>query len=293
MDGDRFSSPVDLCMLLCQYHDPPSHIPHASASGQPIVFRSARSRVSAAIRSTMTVVVTAVLLLLGGSYESALAEELRIGHFSILDPDQGLPSEWEPMVFAKVDRHTHYALVRDPFQTVIQADSHAAASGLIRRTDIDPGQYPIIQWRWKIAHVLEKGDETRKQGDDYAARIYVAFAFDDQAASWWQRLRHKSASLAAGKELPGTALNYIWANRLPQGSILSNPYVDETQMIVLQSGNSRSGQWLTEQRNLVEDYRRAFGRWPPRIVGIGLMTDTDNTQEATTAYYGDIVLQSS
>ena len=87
-------------------------------------------------------------------------------------------------------------------------------------------------------------------------------------------------------------MNYVWAGRLPPGSILSNPYSDETKVIVLQSGNARSGQWVTEQRDLVEDYRQAFGRKPPRIVGIGLMSDTDDTQEATTAYYGDIVLLS-
>jgi hypothetical protein len=284
MAGYRFSSPVPLFMSLYQRHDSKSCI-------LPVFHRFPRRRISAATRNTITAAVIAVLLL-GGSSDSALAEELMIGHFSIRDPARGLPSEWEPLVFPMVDRHTHYFLVRDQSQTVIQADSHAAASGLIRRADIDPGQYSVIQWRWKIAHVLEKGDETRKQGDDYAARIYVAFAFDEQGASWWQRLRHKSASLVAGKELPGTALNYVWASRLPPGGILNNPYADETKMIVLQSGNARSGQWVTEQRDLVEDYRQAFGRKPPRIVGIGLMSDTDDTQETTTAYYGDIILLS-
>ena len=61
-------------------------------------------------------------------------------------------------------------------------------------------------------------------------------------------------------------------------------------MIVLQSGNAMAGQWIGEKRNLVEDYRMAFGQKPPRIMGIAIMTDTDNTGESTTAYYGDIQL---
>jgi len=40
-----------------------------------------------------------------------------------------------------------------------------------------------------------------------------------------------------------------------------------------------------------EDYKQAFGKEPPMISGIAIMTDTDNTGESATAYYGDILLK--
>lgn len=218
------------------------------------------------------------------------AGEWRIGDFADLTTADRLPEAWRPMTFRNIDRHTQYTLTRDADRTVIRAHSQNASSGLIRHLRVDTGDYPLIRWHWKIDHVLEKGDFSTKQGDDYAARIYVAFAFDPETAGWWERMRHRSASLFADQEVPGTALNYIWANKAPENTIAPNPYASEAMMIVLQSGNAAAGRWLTEERNIAADYRRAFGRPPPPIIGIGLMTDTDNTGEETTAYYGDITL---
>ena len=48
--------------------------------------------------------------------------------------------------------------------------------------------------------------------------------------------------------------------------------------------------WFEEERNLYEDYKLAFGSEPPLLVGIGIMTDSDNTGESAVAYYGDITL---
>ncbi len=50
------------------------------------------------------------------------------------------------------------------------------------------------------------------------------------------------------------------------------------------------GTWFEEERNLYEDYQLAFGSEPPLVIGIGIMTDTDNTGERAVAYYGDITL---
>jgi hypothetical protein len=221
------------------------------------------------------------------------ADSLYIGHFSTLTPGGNFPGTWEPMTFSGIDRHTSYTLIKDDSRTVIKAHSQNAASGLIRFLRMDPANYPVIQWQWKIDHVLEKGDAKSKQGDDYAARIYVAFAFDPDQASWWERARHKAAAAFSGKEVPGSALNYIWANKAPKNSIVTNPYIPESMMVAVQSGNSRAGRWITEKRNIVEDYRQAFNQTPPEIIGIGIMTDTDDTGEQTSGYYGDILLYHS
>lgn len=234
--------------------------------------------------------LTAIVLLLMGPAASGWSDSLIVGAFSELKPSLELPKEWEPLTFRGIGRHTQYDLVADEGTTVVRAHSRAAASGLIRRMEIDPHRFPWIQWRWKIDHTLQKGDATRKEGDDYAARIYVAFAFEPESAGRLERMRHRAADLFSGQTLPGSALTYIWANRVEQGVILPSPYTDQAMMIAAQSGNASAGQWIAERRNLVQDYRDAFGRPPPPIIGIAIMTDTDNTGEETTAYYGDIAL---
>ena len=60
-------------------------------------------------------------------------------------------------------------------------------------------------------------------------------------------------------------------------------------MVVVRSGGERVGAWVEEERNVYEDYRKAFGGEPPMIKGIAVMTDTDDTGESATAWYGDIV----
>lgn len=234
----------------------------------------------------MTCLALALIVLQGIGY----AEELMVGDFSRLAPSRGLPENWKPMTFSNIDALTSYSLIRDDNRTVLQAHSQNAASGLIRHLRVDPRKYPCLQWSWKIDHVLEKGNVKTKAGDDYAARLYVAFAFEPDQSGLWQRMRHKTANMFTDQELPGSALNYIWANKAAPETIVPNPFAREARMVVLQSGNARSGQWIKQERNIVKDYQRAFGRQPPEIIGIGLMTDTDNTGEETTAYYGDIIL---
>jgi hypothetical protein len=219
---------------------------------------------------------------------NASAKDLVIGDFSQLDPTGGLPGQWKKLEFPKIDRHTTYRLIRDGRRTVIEAVSVASASGLIYAYHGPTERYPWISWQWKIAHVLQKGNVAAKQGDDYAARIYIAFEFSAEGKSWWQTMRYKAANIAAGGKLPGSAINYIWANKAPISTIVGNPFTDQTKMIVLQSGNGSAGRWIVEKRNLVDDYQAAFGQKPPPIMGIAIMTDTDNTGESTTAYYGDI-----
>lgn len=93
-----------------------------------------------------------------------------------------------------------------------------------------------------------------------------------------------------GEELPGNALNYIWANRLPQGEIVANPFTETTMMVAVNSGSQKLGEWVTVERDIVADYKAAFGREPPKLAGVAIMSDSDNTGESATAWYGDIEL---
>jgi len=62
-------------------------------------------------------------------------------------------------------------------------------------------------------------------------------------------------------------------------------------MFVVETGLSKLNQWVNEERNIFEDYKKAFGQEPSMISGVAIMTDTDNTGESATAYYGDILFK--
>jgi len=234
--------------------------------------------------------ITAGWLLLAPAAPQASETAIRIGDFSSLPVGGPLPDQWQPLTFKKIERHTQYRLVADSGgQTVIQADSRHSASGLIRKVSIDPREFPKLSWRWKVSNVYANGDVKRKSGDDYPARVYITFAYDPARVGFLEKAKYETARLIYGETPPLAALSYIWANRAPTGTTAANAYTDRVKMVVLQSGPARAGQWVTERRDIYADYKKAFGTEPTRISGLAIMTDSDNTGESASAWYGDIV----
>ena len=216
---------------------------------------------------------------------------IEVGVFSAGTPDGPWPNGWKPLTFPKIPQHTHYSLVKDGERIVVKAASQASSSGLTREIRIDPKEYPIIQWQWKVSNILKAGDVAKKEGDDYPARIYVSFQYDSQKVGFFGKAKYEAAKLIYGQYPPLGAINYIWESRAPVGTTVPNPYTDQVHMIVVESGSTKLNTWITEERNVYEDYQRAFGEDPPVISGVAIMTDTDNTGESAMAYYGDIVFK--
>ena len=242
------------------------------------------------IISWFGMIIIAVALIHPGWIDAE--EILKVGAFSQAPvPSDRLPENWEPLTFKKIDQHTKYEMVEEDGKTVIRADCKASASGLIRKIRIDPRVYPVIQWRWKITGVYEKGDVTRKSGDDYPARIYIAFEYDADRVGFLEKAKFETARILYGDYPPIGAINYIWESRAPEGTRVPNPYTDRVMMIVIESGTEKAGTWITEERNIYQDYIDSFGQPPPMISGVAIMTDGDNTGEATTAFYGDILFK--
>ena len=192
------------------------------------------------------------------------AAEIRISRFAV----EGL-SGWEKKSFKG---ETEYVLTKENGNTVVKAHSAGTASGLFKKTGLDPLRYRYLHWSWKIAGTVPNGDESSKAGDDYAARVYVVFP----GRFFWQT----------------RAINYIWANRLPLGKSAPNIFSGNAMMLAVESGSSKAGQWLSETRDVLADYRQLFAEEPGEIGGIAFMTDTDNTNSEATAWYGDIVISS-
>ena len=211
------------------------------------------------------VILHAVVLACVLSVTLAVAEGRAAGPLLIDDFAAGLSAKWEKKVF---QGETVYEPVLEEGRPAVKAESRSSASAMIYRISIDPKAYPRLSWSWKIGRTIGKGDERTKEGDDYAARVYVVFP----STLFWRT----------------RAVNYIWANRLPRGAFLPNAYTGNAVMVAVESGDANADRWIDEERNLVEDYRRAFGEDPPKIGAVAIMTDTDNTGEEAIAWYGAV-----
>lgn len=212
---------------------------------------------------------------------------VEVAKFSRAMVGQSVPDGWKPLTFKKVPVQTKYEIVNDGDVTVVKASSEGSASGLTKEVKIDPHEYPIIRWRWKVENLLKNSDVNRKDGDDYPARLYITFEYDPDKVKLSRKLKYKAGRAIFG-DIPIGALNYIWETKTPVGTIVANAFTDFAQMIVVESGPQKVGIWTDEERNLYEDYKMAFGEEPPMINGVAIMSDTDNTKERAIAYYGDI-----
>jgi hypothetical protein len=226
--------------------------------------------------------------LVGVSVWAQSRATLEVARFSASEPGANLPEGWKPLTFKKIPRLTTYELVREGSHVVVKATSDSSASGLTKEVKIDPKVFPIVRWRWKVDNLLQKSDATRKEGDDYPARLYITFEYDSEKVSFSKKLKFKAGQLVFG-DIPIGAISYVWETKAPVGAIIDNAYTEFVKMVVVESGPQKIGLWVDESRDIYEDYKSAFGEEPPMINGVAIMSDTDNTKERATAYYGDIV----
>jgi len=200
---------------------------------------------------------------------------------------------WEELTFPKIEKHTEYSVVKFvEGRTALKAEADDSASGLVSKDTFDPVETPIMRFRWRIENILRKGDAERKSGDDYPIRVYVLFTYDPDKASWGMRASYGIARRIHGEYPPHASLNYIWANRRHSSRILSSPYSDRSQMVILRVGSAKAGEWVEEEVNILADYREAFDEKSPREARLAIMSDADNTGESAVGYIEYIELLS-
>ncbi|MEO5813169.1 MAG: DUF3047 domain-containing protein [Rhodanobacter sp.] len=229
--------------------------------------------------------VSVMLLLAVSATASAAAITLR---FSDAAPGQTLPSGWKTHVMSRHDAKAKMAIVRDVSGDVFSIDANHASGAIAHKLDVLAAT--TLSWRWKVDHSVAQADLSKKSGDDFAARVYVFFDVPRSRLTWLQRVKLRVVSRSLGHALPTAALCYVWDNRHPVGTIAPNAYTDLVRIIVVQSGNAHAGTWQLQRRNLAADFRAAFGRSAPRVTGIALASDTDNTGAHVRAWFGDLTL---
>jgi len=192
----------------------------------------------------------------------AAEPKLMLGEFS-----RNRLDGWERKYFKG---ETRYRLQTLDGIEVLKADSHAAASGLIKEQRIDLEQTPFLNWSWRIADRLSGLNEQSKPGDDYAARIYVVVK---GGLAFWQT----------------KAINYVWAGNTDKDTVWPNAFAgDHAMMMALRGPEAALNVWYSEKRNVRADLQKLFGEDLRAIDAVALMTDTDNSGGRVSAYYGDI-----
>jgi hypothetical protein len=214
-----------------------------------------------------------------------------VSTFSDGEPGGQMPGGWEPWTLSRLKKPTQYQLVDEAGRTVVRASADASASGLIHPLRLDPKTYPLLTWRWKVASLIPRADNTQKHTEDSPVRVVVTFAGDVDQLPLGERIFFDNIRLVSGHEMPYATLMYIWENRAPLGTLIPNRHTSRVRMIVAESGRDKVGAWQEVTRDVYQDYRRVFGEEPGAITAIGIMTDTDNTGENVHAYYGDIVFR--
>lgn len=199
-----------------------------------------------------------------------------------------LPAPWTPVPIAANKTPTAYDLVVDQGTVVLHARADAAASGLGHSVAFDLQSAPILEWRWKVGNLVEGADNSDPTKEDSPARIVLQFDGTKSRLSLKDRAYFVLGKQLSGQEPAYATLMYVWSNRAPVGAVIPNPRTGRVQMVVVGSGATGVGTWQTIRRNVIEDFRRAFGEEPGPLTAVGVLTDTDNTGKSVEAWYGDL-----
>lgn len=235
----------------------------------------------------------AVALLVAAALAHGL-EAQPIPPFSATAAGAALPGGWKARGAGRAPL-AEVALVRDADVTVLEVRSHASAGAAALALRADTQSRPILAWRWKVDRVVQGADLSRREGDDFAARVYVFFDIPVAALPLADRVKFRLARLLYGEELPTAGICYVWDNRHPAETSGWNPYSARVRTVVVESGGARAGQWVQVRRDLESDFRTAFGaQWigpVPALTGVVAGNDTDQTGESATARFGDLRLE--
>lgn len=230
---------------------------------------------------------TALVALLTTLTLPALADTATLD-FSRAPAGATLPPGWQRYTMSRHKPPAAVTVETQDGRSVVHIDADRSAGAIVDRFRVAP--HATLSWRWKIDHTVAKGDLTRRSGDDFAARVYVFFDVPTRELSFGQRMTLSLARRLTGENLPAAAICYVWDNHHAPGTIAPNPFYAPVRTVVIESGNGKAGQWVSESRDLASDFRKAFGREPPPITGIAIAADTDNTHAQANAWFGDVRL---
>lgn len=191
-------------------------------------------------------------------------DRLNVDSFSKGADEKGIPISWKlkkkegtPIIELEKEEDTH----------VLHLVSEKSSFGLIKTINIDIKEYPYINFRWKVIELPKNGDFRKKETNDQAAQLYIAF----------------------GRFIiDATVVGYVWENKVPQLTTGVSSTLSKIHIIVLQSGVEQTGQWIHEKRNIYNDYKELFKKEPTNAKLISLYINSQHTKSRAESYFGEI-----
>jgi len=164
-------------------------------------------------------------------------------------------------------------VVTDAAGHVLHLLSRGDNSTISKEVRVDVRRVPILTWRWKMVTLPAGGDCRRKAVDDEAGQVYVAFPrFPTSVRS--------------------RIIGYVWDTTAPAGTIVQSESSSLVTYVVVRSGAADAGRWLTETRNVYEDYKRIYGEAPTETAGaVSVAIDSNDTRTSAESYLGTILFR--
>lgn len=185
-------------------------------------------------------------------------------------------------------RETAYLPTFTDGRWVLNAKSERSAGMYRKAVRIEPAQLGEVSFSWKTVALVEGADVHRNETEDAPVRVMLAFEGDHARLSQRTRMMFDLMQSLSGEKPPFATLMYVWDNQAAPESLVINKRSDRIRKIVLESGPAHLGQWRHYRRDIRADFRLAFGEDPGPLIGVAIMTDSDNTQTRAEAWYGEI-----
>jgi len=216
-------------------------------------------------------------------------------------PDPGVPCEsrslafddkgaaWSHLPLSRLKRDTVYAVVKEGDRpAVLRATADRSASLYVAPLKPALRTPMVLSWEWKTEALIAGADNRDKSREDAPLRLLVAFDGDVATLPDAERKRFDRAKNLVGRNVPYAVLMYIWTDQVPVGTVIPSAHTSQVKMLAVASGPADLGRWQSLQRDVAEDYRKAYGAEPGPVLAVGVMTDTDNTGAKAVATYADI-----
>jgi hypothetical protein len=201
----------------------------------------------------------------------------------------GEPGLWFHKTFPG-KRASRYSPANYEGRNTMAAYASSSASMLRQFVKVEPDDLHLLRFSWKVPALIADSDLAVRGLGDSPVRVVLAFEGDRSSFSLKNAMLSELSHAMTGEPLPYATLMYVWSNHHPAGSVIQNPRTDRIRKIVLESGPAALGQWRTYERDIRADFENAFGEAPGALLAIGIMTDSDNTQSTTQAWYGPVQL---
>lgn len=179
---------------------------------------------------------------------------------------------------------THFRYARKDGRDALAVTAVTSASMMRQKLRMAPGELGALQFSWLVPELITQADLAQRDKADSPVRIILAFDGDRTLLSPKNALLSELALSVTGEPMPYATLMYVWCSSRPAGTVITSSRTDRIRKLVVESGPQRLNQWLDYERDVRADYRRAFGEEPGALMGLAIMTDSDNTRSTARAW---------